>query len=210
MLDIFDILGPVMVGPSSSHTAGAVRIGHMARTLLGTQPVKAEIGLYGSFEETGQGHGTHRALVAGLLHDCAKHYSDSELQEKCKQFHLQVSENEMRLPWLLHAAYGAYLAKTEYQIQDMNILNAIRNHTVGRPGMSKLEQIVFLADYFEPERTQKTVPPLDEIRKIAFHDLDEAVYLVLENTIRYLESSGQDMATETKETYLYYKNRRVK
>ena len=67
MLDIFDILGPVMVGPSSSHTAGAVRIGKMARTLLGAQPVKAEIGLHGSFAETGQGHGTDRALVAGLL-----------------------------------------------------------------------------------------------------------------------------------------------
>lgn len=67
MLDIFDILGPVMVGPSSSHTAGAVRIGRMARTLLGSRPVKAEIGLHGSFAETGQGHGTDRALVAGLL-----------------------------------------------------------------------------------------------------------------------------------------------
>ena len=67
MLDIFDILGPVMVGPSSSHTAGAVRIGNMARTLLGSQPVKADIGLHGSFAETGKGHGTDRALVAGLL-----------------------------------------------------------------------------------------------------------------------------------------------
>lgn len=67
MLDIFDILGPVMVGPSSSHTAGAVRIGRMARVLLGAAPVQADIGLYGSFAETGQGHGTDRALVAGLL-----------------------------------------------------------------------------------------------------------------------------------------------
>ena len=67
MLDIFDILGPVMVGPSSSHTAGAVRIGRMARTLLGAAPVRAEIGLHGSFADTGQGHGTDRALVAGLL-----------------------------------------------------------------------------------------------------------------------------------------------
>ena len=54
MLDIFDILGPVMVGPSSSHTAGAVRIGSMARTLLGSTPVEADIGLHGSFAETGQ------------------------------------------------------------------------------------------------------------------------------------------------------------
>lgn len=67
MLDIFDILGPVMVGPSSSHTAGAVRIGRMARVLLGDAPVEARIGLFGSFAETGQGHGTDRALVAGLL-----------------------------------------------------------------------------------------------------------------------------------------------
>lgn len=67
MLDIFDILGPIMVGPSSSHTAGAVRIGSIARTLLGETPTKADIGLYGSFAETGKGHGTDRALVAGLL-----------------------------------------------------------------------------------------------------------------------------------------------
>ena len=67
MLDIFDILGPVMIGPSSSHTAGAARIGAMARTLLGAPPVKAAIHLYGSFAETGSGHGTDRALVGGLL-----------------------------------------------------------------------------------------------------------------------------------------------
>ena len=67
MLDIFDILGPVMVGPSSSHTAGAVRIGRMARTLLGAEVARADIGLHGSFADTGRGHGTDRALVAGLL-----------------------------------------------------------------------------------------------------------------------------------------------
>ncbi|MEG0780349.1 MAG: L-serine ammonia-lyase, iron-sulfur-dependent subunit beta [Oscillospiraceae bacterium] len=67
MLDIFEILGPVMVGPSSSHTAGAVRIGNMARTLLGGVPKLADIGLHGSFAETGLGHGTDRALIAGLL-----------------------------------------------------------------------------------------------------------------------------------------------
>ena len=67
MVDIFDILGPIMVGPSSSHTAGAARIGAMARTLLGSRPVQAEIGLHGSFAETGAGHGTDRALVGGLL-----------------------------------------------------------------------------------------------------------------------------------------------
>ena len=66
-MNIFDILGPVMVGPSSSHTAGAVRIGYITRTLLGSRPVKASIGLHGSFAATGKGHGTDRAIVAGLL-----------------------------------------------------------------------------------------------------------------------------------------------
>lgn len=64
---LFDVLGPVMIGPSSSHTAGAARIGMVARRLLGEEPVRAEIGLYGSFATTGRGHGTDRALVAGLL-----------------------------------------------------------------------------------------------------------------------------------------------
>lgn len=66
-MNIFDILGPVMVGPSSSHTAGAVRIGYITRSLLGSRPVKAVIGLHGSFAATGKGHGTDRAIVAGLL-----------------------------------------------------------------------------------------------------------------------------------------------
>ena len=67
-MKLFDILGPVMVGPSSSHTAGAVRIGHIARRLLGEEtPRHAVITLSGSFAATGRGHGTDRALVAGLL-----------------------------------------------------------------------------------------------------------------------------------------------
>lgn len=66
-MNIFDIIGPIMVGPSSSHTAGAVRIGQMVRALLDGTPDKAEIWLHGSFAETGKGHGTEVALVAGLL-----------------------------------------------------------------------------------------------------------------------------------------------
>lgn len=64
---VFDIIGPVMIGPSSSHTAGAVRIGRYARAILDEKPVKAEITLYGSFAETFRGHGTDRALMAGIL-----------------------------------------------------------------------------------------------------------------------------------------------
>jgi L-serine dehydratase len=67
MVSLFDILGPVMVGPSSSHTAGACRLGLMARAIFGDTPKRARIGLHGSFAATGEGHGTHRALVGGLV-----------------------------------------------------------------------------------------------------------------------------------------------
>ncbi|HYG60075.1 MAG TPA: L-serine ammonia-lyase, iron-sulfur-dependent subunit beta [Symbiobacteriaceae bacterium] len=66
-LDLFDIIGPVMVGPSSSHTAGAIRLGRLARAAAGFAPAEATILLHGSFAETGRGHGTDRGLVAGLL-----------------------------------------------------------------------------------------------------------------------------------------------
>lgn len=67
MVSLFDILGPTMVGPSSSHTAGACRLGLIARAILGDTPARAQISLHGSFAATGEGHGTHRALVGGLL-----------------------------------------------------------------------------------------------------------------------------------------------
>ena len=66
-MDLFDVIGPVMVGPSSSHTAGAARIGKITRRLLGCRPVCAKIGLYGSFQATYLGHGTDKALIGGLL-----------------------------------------------------------------------------------------------------------------------------------------------
>lgn len=66
-MGIFEIIGPVMIGPSSSHTAGAARIGRMAREILGEETAAAEITLFGSFAKTGKGHGTDKALVAGLL-----------------------------------------------------------------------------------------------------------------------------------------------
>ncbi len=67
LVSAFDIIGPIMVGPSSSHTAGAVRLGRLGRAILGAQPQQAILGLHGSFARTGKGHGADRALVAGLL-----------------------------------------------------------------------------------------------------------------------------------------------
>ena len=66
-MNVFDIVGPVMIGPSSSHTAGAARIGYIARKILAQEPVRAEVGLAGSFAQTWRGHGTDKALIAGIL-----------------------------------------------------------------------------------------------------------------------------------------------
>ena len=66
-MNLFDVIGPIMIGPSSSHTAGAVRLGRLARELLGEPVIAADIGLHGSFARTGKGHGTDRALIAGLM-----------------------------------------------------------------------------------------------------------------------------------------------
>lgn len=155
-------------------------------------------------------HGvSHRdALVAGLLHDCAKNYPNEELLEHCLKLQITLSEYEKRIPELLHAAYGAYLAKEEYGITQEDILLAVRNHTLGRPGMSPLEQIVYLADYFEPERTQPTTPGLDVIRQVAFQNLDDATYLVCRNTLRYFEATEKEADPMTYRVYEYYKERK--
>lgn len=67
MRNVFDIIGPIMIGPSSSHTAGAVRLGLMARAILGEEVKKVQIKLHGSFAQTYKGHGTDRALIAGIM-----------------------------------------------------------------------------------------------------------------------------------------------
>lgn len=95
-MNLFDILGPVMVGPSSSHTAGAVRIGRVARALLGQRPVRAQLLLHGSFASTGKGHGTHQALIAGLLglapDDCRVPESFALAQEQGLEFSFGTCE----------------------------------------------------------------------------------------------------------------------
>lgn len=151
---------------------------------------------------------SHRkALLAGLLHDCAKDYSDTELLEGCLQHNIYITEYEKKLPQLLHAAYGVYIAEKEYGVTDPEVLLAIRNHTVGRPGMSILEQIVFLADYLETERTQPTTPSLDIIRKTAFQSLDEATYLVEKNTLSYFERTGSEIDPMTYEVFQFYEGK---
>ena len=150
-----------------------------------------------------------RAAMAGLLHDCAKYMTDDELIEKCTKYGIECSETELRNGYLLHAKRGAYLSKEKYGIEDEEICSAVRYHTTGKPAMSVLEAIVFTADYIEPGR--KVLSNFKLIRSMAFVDLDEAVYLILKNTLSYLndekesEQSQKEIDKHSVETYKYYK-----
>lgn len=150
-----------------------------------------------------------RAAMSGLLHDCAKYMTDDELIEKCTKNGIECSETELRNGYLLHAKLGAYLSKEKYGIEDEEICSAVRYHTTGKPAMSVLEAIVFTADYIEPGR--KVLPNFKLIRSMAFVDLDEAVYLILKNTLSYLndekesEQSQKEIDKHSVEAYKYYK-----
>lgn len=143
-----------------------------------------------------------KAQIAGLLHDCAKCLTNEKRLAICKKHNIRMSEAELANPQLLHAKVGSFLAMEEFDIHDQDIINAILNHTTGRPGMSLLEKIIYVADYMEPGRKQ--APNLSEIRKVAFEDLDRALLMILTDTLQYLEGTGNPIDAMTAKTYEYY------
>lgn len=144
-----------------------------------------------------------KAQVAGILHDVAKCYDNIEQIRRCEKYNIPISDVERAQSYLLHAKLGAYYAKSKYGVEEEEILQAIAFHTTGKPEMTKLEKIVFLSDYMEPSR--RMIPGLTQIRKLAFEDLDLAVYTTLHNTLNYLKSNGQIIDNTTNEAYEYYR-----
>ncbi len=142
------------------------------------------------------------AQLAGLLHDCAKCLSDEKKLAICEKHNISINDTERKNPSLLHAKVGSFLAMEEYGVNDPDVIYAILNHTTGRPGMSLLEKIIFVADYIEPSRNK--APGLDEIRQLAFADIDAAMIRILGDTLKYLEESGEDIDPMTPKTYYYY------
>ena len=145
------------------------------------------------------------ALLAGLLHDCAKCLSDEKKISLCEKHNIPISEIERRNPALLHSKVGSFLAMEQYKVTNMDVINAILNHTTGRPGMSDLEKIIFVADYIEPGRRQ--APNLTAIRRTAFLDLDETLLMILGDTLAYLKESDIPIDRMTRKTYDYYREK---
>lgn len=144
-----------------------------------------------------------KALIAGLLHDCAKCIPSDTKLKLCKKYHLNVSEAERKNPGLLHAKLGAFIAAEKYHVKDKEILNAIASHTTGRPHMSLLEKIIYIADYIEPGREE--LPNMAEVRQLAYKDIDKCLYRMLEDSLDYLQSKDIIIDPMTEKTYLYYK-----
>ncbi len=147
-----------------------------------------------------------KARLAALLHDCAK-YLDKEVKcSLCAKYDVSVSNIEFANSELLHAKAGALLAYERYKIEDRDVLSAIFYHTTGKPNMSLLEQIIFVADYIEPGRVHSDKLP--EYRKLALSDLNLVTAKILKDTVKYLKKQADKQVVidpQTNEAYEFYK-----
>lgn len=143
------------------------------------------------------GENPEKAELAALYHDYAKEMPN----EKLKQI-IIAGKEDLRLldyhPELWHGPAAAILIQEKFNISDQDIIQAVRYHTTGRKQMSQLEKIIYLADYIEPGRN---FPGLEEVRKLAEKDLDQAILQALRNTIQFLTSKFSSIYPDTIEAY---------
>ena len=152
------------------------------------------------------GYDVHKAMLAGLLHDCAKCMTHEERLALCEAHHVEVTASELENRALLHAKAGAILAKIEYDITDVDVLHAITVHTTGEPDMNILDKIIYIADYIEPGRDK--APNLELVRSLAYRDLDACMAQILYDTLNYLNSRGGHIDPTTAEAHEFYKEYR--
>ena len=149
------------------------------------------------------GYDLDKAELAGLLHDCAKCYDNNSIIAACRNSGMELTEGELQAPSIIHSRLGARMAEEKFGVNDPEILSAIACHTTGTPDMSLLDKILYIADYIEPRRYK--IKDLPAIRRLAFEDLDEALFQIMEGTLRYLKESGTYADIMTQNAYHYYK-----
>ncbi len=147
------------------------------------------------------GADAEKAAVAGLLHDCAKNYSKDEMFALCSEYGIELDNVMKSSSGLIHGLLGAEVAKRGYEIDDEEIYDAIYYHTVGKPDMSLLTQIIYIADGIEQNRHYDGV---ERIRALATEDLDKALILQIDYTIKSVISKGGLLHTNTIDTRNWY------
>ena len=143
------------------------------------------------------------AAEAGILHDITKSLSFDKQLQLCEKYGIINDNSELEAPKLLHAKTGAALARDLFGVSD-TVYAAIRWHTTGKPDMSLFEKILYLADYIEPTRDFEGI---DELRELAFTDLDGAMVLGLGMTIDEIRRSGHEPYIDTLDAYAWYKEK---
>jgi len=142
------------------------------------------------------------AAVAGILHDITKSMDKAKQLKLCEKYAIMLEKDEIENPSLLHARTGAALAKDRFGVSE-EIYEAIRWHTTGKPDMTLLEKIIYLADYIEPTRDFDGVT---ELRELCFEDLDKAMALGLKMSLEEIRARGKEPFHDTVDAYNWYNN----
>lgn len=151
------------------------------------------------------GADVQKAEIAGLLHDCAKQIPHNTQLDMCKEYGIPLDEVKEKELGLLHAELGTYFAEQEFGIDDPEILDAIRYHTLGRENMSTLEKILYLSDIIEPNR--KDFEGLNELRELCFSNLDRALLYGFGLTIAHTNRKGHILHNQTIEAERYIREK---
>ena len=149
------------------------------------------------------GEDPETAAEAGILHDITKRLSHEEQLNLCEKYAIICDSAERVTPKLLHAKTGAAVARERFGVRDA-VYEAIRWHTTGKPDMTLLEKIIYLADYIEPTRD---FPGVDTLRELAYEDLDRALLLGLQMTIEEVRSHGEEPYIDTLTACAWYEER---
>lgn len=146
----------------------------------------------------------HLARRAGILHDCTKYLNLEEQLALCEQYHIQLDELERVAVKLLHSKTGAAIARHVFG-EPEEVCNAIYWHTTGKADMDLLSKVLYLADYIEPSRAD--FEGLEELRRLAYTDMDKALLLGCELTIQDMEERGVPVHANTLQARDFLKGR---
>lgn len=147
------------------------------------------------------------AYLAGIAHDCAKYLTNEEVNYYVYKYEIKLNSIELNNIALSHSIIGSYIAKHELNIDNEDILNAIKYHTTGRENMTILEKVIYMADLIEEDRV---FPNVDLLRELTYKgDIDKALLLSFDNTIKFVIDNNQIIHPRTIDSRNYLLNKNI-